>query len=550
MAAPWKLVESEEDVESLAVRLKPILGVEPTVYVPVVWAILLLGALFLLLVLPGVRNPGAEVSVTTVPAGAGVYVDGTRVAATPATVFVADGDRTITTELAGDRRETTLRVDGRRLGTLLVPRRMAVHHRHRVSDPAATVEAAIADFAAWALNDQPSAQFQQPPIARDTARLLWASGTERDRSVASDNPAQRDPVTTLWDALLAHGAAPQAADILGGMLRSAVPGAAFHPGAAAELVQYFIQADTDSPFLYRVVQDLAGPTEIGGRLLRESSWLTTRRETVSTALLAGSLVPDERGVPTGSTRTLRTPSGAVLPFGEVPSGRYTVGYPLRDVSDRGVPLEFREPFWMLHREVSRRDFAAFVAAVPRWGPDNRAELVAAGVAAQDYLADWPEEWRVRYTGDAPEAQLPVRYVSWYAASAYADWLSAALDGGETVRLPTAAEWEYAAFLDSLGGPSVVAQAAAPAATGSGNPGALGMLHLAGNVWEWTDDWYARRSEVFSPVAGDQRVVAGGSFATGQAGHNLLGAQPPTWTTPYLGFRVVIVDPEAGGRYDG
>ena len=81
----------------------------------------------------------------------------------------------------------------------------------------------------------------------------------------------------------------------------------------------------------------------------------------------------------------------------------------------------------------------------------------------------------------------------------------------------------------------------------------GILDVAGNVWEWTSDWYSP-SEYFlsrdferdykSDIRfniGTKRSVRGGSFIDDP---NLVklhtrGSQPAAWCTPVLGFRLVL-----------
>jgi formylglycine-generating enzyme required for sulfatase activity/transcriptional regulator with XRE-family HTH domain/energy-coupling factor transporter ATP-binding protein EcfA2 len=134
---------------------------------------------------------------------------------------------------------------------------------------------------------------------------------------------------------------------------------------------------------------------------------------------------------------------------------------------------------------------------------------------------------------------PVVGVTWYEAVAYCAWLSAALDDGHTYRLPTEAEWERAARgpqgwaypwgdewredhcnskESNLGVTSPVGLFPQGAAGG-------GLQDMAGNVYEWCQDWYAqdyyaRSGDAHNPAGpekGEMRILRGGSWwSTGTA----------------------------------
>ena len=117
---------------------------------------------------------------------------------------------------------------------------------------------------------------------------------------------------------------------------------------------------------------------------------------------------------------------------------------------------------------------------------------------------------------------PVVCVSWNDAHAYAEWA-----GG---RLPTEAEWEYAARAgttgDYAGDLDVMAWYGANAnntthPVGVKTPNAWGLYDMHGNVWEWVSDWYAsdiygqyENGTVTDPEGaerGSYRVIRGGSW---------------------------------------
>ena len=153
-------------------------------------------------------------------------------------------------------------------------------------------------------------------------------------------------------------------------------------------------------------------------------------------------------------------------------------------------------------------------------------------------------------GDAPD--LPVRCVTWYEAEAYANFRHG--------RLPTEAEWEYAAR-----GPQSrvypwgndwdpsrcnVLDSAGPTAVGSYSTGVswVGANDMAGNAMEWVSDWlgpdyYASspRDDPTGPSEGTVKVEKGGwwggnQFVARSAYRHFEDA--PDYEDVHIGFRVV------------
>ena len=135
---------------------------------------------------------------------------------------------------------------------------------------------------------------------------------------------------------------------------------------------------------------------------------------------------------------------------------------------------------------------------------------------------------------------PVANVNWHDAVAYAAWLSQRT--GQFYRLPTEAEWEYAARTglraarDWEGG--------APAAS-SGNgirPNGVGVYALLGNAWQWMQDCYTPESlslpadgSVYETKSCPSRVLRGGS--RGDISRWLRAMDPPGERGDRIGFRV-------------
>jgi len=154
---------------------------------------------------------------------------------------------------------------------------------------------------------------------------------------------------------------------------------------------------------------------------------------------------------------------------------------------------------------------------------------------------------------------PVERVSWYDVQEFIKRLNA-LEGHERYRLPTEAEWEYAAragtsttyfFGDDVKELSNYAwyhenAGEGPRPVGQKQPNAWGLHDIYGNVREWVQDWYgavyyANSPEVDpdGPLVGSKRVDRGGSW-----GFNAMfcrsafrGDVLPDSRLGYLGFRL-------------
>lgn len=201
--------------------------------------------------------------------------------------------------------------------------------------------------------------------------------------------------------------------------------------------------------------------------------------------------------------------------------------PLRD--DLPVRAIYIDPFYIDEHEVTIGEYAAFVKATRHRPPPVWAKGVP----------------------PAGKERFPVADVSWADAGAYCAW------SGK--RLPTEAEWERAARglvekekypwgnaapkktdarFDGLEGPAAVC---------SSPKSRQGLCDMAGNVWEWTADWYGKdyykdapERNPQGPASGIYRVLRGGSWFDKP---DFMTCAHRSWArpaerSPNIGFRCV------------
>ena len=284
------------------------------------------------------------------------------------------------------------------------------------------------------------------------------------------------------------------------------------------------------------------------------------------------VVPGLGSVVENPQRYTETNTG--LEFVRIEAGCFQMGSPEdetgRFVNERRHQVCIEEDYYMGTTEVTRGAFARFVEAT---GYETEAE---SGDGCQIWTgSDWETEsgrsWRD--PGFDQGSTEPAVCVSWNDAVAYAEWLSE--ETGKDYRLPTEAEWEYAARAGTTtrywwGDQDPVCEPGArngarffhddqgcddtgtePVGTYQANP--WGLYEVHGNVWEWTCSAYAENydgSEMRCQTSDGTRLVRrGGSWLNGprylRAARRVRDS--PAYREYRLGFRLAR---STGGEDDG
>jgi formylglycine-generating enzyme required for sulfatase activity len=249
----------------------------------------------------------------------------------------------------------------------------------------------------------------------------------------------------------------------------------------------------------------------------------------------------------------------------VPAGTFSMGAgpddPFAGVDEKPVHTVFLNRFYIDKYEVTVEQYAAFL--------NDRGNYIRAcnmiDCAHPRNLAGYTSflteedlgEGTVQYYAIAGFARHPINHVSWYGANEYCAYV-----GG---RLPTEAEWEYAARGDDgriypWGNEppdpfravyrSNSYEDIQPVDAIEAGRSPFGALGMAGSMWEWTADWYNESYYAESPPenptgpeTGFARVIRGGAWPFNNTADRLRSTNrnslAPDFLSAVVGFRCVV-----------
>jgi formylglycine-generating enzyme required for sulfatase activity len=231
----------------------------------------------------------------------------------------------------------------------------------------------------------------------------------------------------------------------------------------------------------------------------------------------------------------------------VPGGEYKMGSNEGKRDERPAHTVKLDSFYISKYEVTNGQYCKFLNSIDEYDHN--------GIP---YIELEDKDCKIQYTrkgfySKAGYTNHPVIEVTWYGARAYSEW-----QGG---RLPTEAEWEFAARggnhsegfkYSGSDNPEKVAWYDANSKgrthiVGSKAPNKLGLYDMSGNVWEWCQDYYKGNYYNISPHENPQgpewstvKVARGGSWGYNETYLRTTFRQmhSPNAGNFNLGFRVV------------
>jgi formylglycine-generating enzyme required for sulfatase activity len=295
----------------------------------------------------------------------------------------------------------------------------------------------------------------------------------------------------------------------------------------------------------------------------------------SQGVLAWPVAIGRNVVPPPSTPTAFRDCDVCPEMVALPAGEFLMGSP-KDEAGRidveGLPrrVTIAKPIAIGRFEVTVEQFQAFLDDT-----ETPAGANCRRVLASAEMSWGPSQESFRTPGYDVSGSHPVGCISWLDAQAYVSWLRRRT--GKPYRVPSEAEWEYAARagtqtpfsfgddpsqlcahgrISDLSSPfrwrgtcRSDVEGYGPFEVGKLKPNPWGLFDMHGNVWEWVEDcWSAVAQQIptdgtalMSPGRCETGVIRGGSFASGasRVRSAIRVAMPPSRRDNHVGLRVAL-----------
>lgn len=506
-----KNLSDYNDYDELQVKLKKICGIEPSIYLTVLYLLALILIIFFTFFLPGIIKYGSKININSTPSGASIWINGVYAGATPTTLFIEKGETEIVLQKKGYKYfGEVLPVKGQLFSTLFRRAAITFDKKLQIKDYKELYNWILEDFLRWTTVEDFYESYQPPQLLAKTLGDLPKGGKENKYTYNFLEKSFKNITNTYLISdyiqaafIYANSGNPMLPHDTINFLSSFLAKTTENP-AILYHIYYILKNSNTLPFLKSIDMEKLG--------INIKNSLDNKNEANLTPL----------SVSTGRMIFSRKQ------YFTFSAGKYLSGNNnknniiLAPEVERNVELG---EFSIAADKINNIEFFNFVSANPDWTKDNLELLIDNAFVTEDYLSHWP-------TNKPLEADYykPVNNISFYAAEAYCKWLTEINNGQYIVTLPDEYMWE-AAMRDQNNS----------------------MKNALGVLWDWCYNWfnvadYVNPSTYFSaqegiaPLNGIEKSVRGGSWANQKDEINVWtrGSQPPNWCTPFIGFRTAIV----------
>jgi formylglycine-generating enzyme required for sulfatase activity len=508
-----------------AVHLKPLFGIKPGKYLAALYAAAILVILFFVLLYPGISNPGSVVSVQSIPSGAAVRVDDVYMTAAPCKIFVPRGKHTISAHSSGfDDAQIEVELSSRIFASLFFPKTQKLALRLTETAPLAALTLGARDYASWSFSGEPVESYQVPLSLSDGARRSAANRILNDDDDDDDDTAALEAGGLLEAAARFMTTQAAAKDLARAVFLTESGGKAASPLELMRSTEKILDYMRRNPAFAVALADILSDGSAG-------------------KLIDSPFYPE---IAFNSADSAQNPKPAAISTSKFPLSVQGISFSPEFLAANYVQQsEFQHEtalgnFMISLDTVSVGQWNAFLGENPEWQMENISELTAKKYVTEDYMKDI----------DASDFPAPARSgISAYAAEAFCRWLNtklpASLAAAYEVRLPSEAEWEYAAkYAEGYFGnvnSAYVPRRMTAYYTGGKNDG------RGRGVWEWCNDDFAPLNYLDAPAAAkaalgsSERAVRGGSWvnAAGTVSADTRASLAPDTCSPFAGFRVVL-----------
>ena len=534
---------TNEDIEKASVKLKPFFGIKPGIYLTIIYSIIVLLALFLILIFPGLKNNGVKVSVETIPAGAAVYVDNVYKGSSPVTFFTKKGESQFKIEKKyfGTIHFTDT-IGGRIVGSLFFPKKISMSKNVILTNPEGFLSQRFTELSSFALIEDYYDHYQMPHLISKTVREFMEGSTDKN-SIQLYN--------FLYAMRVNLGSPEMVEDYIRAvkLLVSSDSNKNITTKADLEVLFDFFKKENNSSGL--MLSIIKAYTKEDQKPIIESLSsfidINTELNTIinnyqNNKKLSKPKLPGKK-ININGLNFIGVSSGFYFSGSNIPENPEKL---MDNITLSSFPhTEKINEFYILDREITRGEYSLFLNENSTWKLDNIKYLLENKLVNENYLA----------FQDMTFQSAPIANISWYAAKAYCAWLESKLPGDiatYSIKLPSEAEWEAAAIINETQNVNYifkdsVVDSALPA--DFSREGKAGLYDLRGNLWEWNENWYfptdsengqyGLSDERFN---GAEKSVKGGSWANSKSDINLYtrGSQEPSWCIPFIGFRPIMV----------